>query len=86
MQYGLPVIVSNVAALPELVQDGVNGLLVSPGDVDGLARAIDELSRSPERRRRFAEENLEFAQQVNTWEDVQRLFLEGVSEMMEAGA
>jgi glycosyltransferase involved in cell wall biosynthesis len=84
MQHGLPVIVSNVAALPELVQDGINGLLVSPGDVTGIAKAIDDLSCSPEKRKQFSEENVKFAQRANTWEDVQRLFVERVSELMEA--
>ena len=38
-----PVIVTNIWALNELVQDGVNGLLVNPKDVDALAGAIEKL-------------------------------------------
>ena len=40
---GLPLIVSNVGALPERVEDGVNGILVPPGDVAALAAAIEQL-------------------------------------------
>ena len=40
---GLPLIASNVGALPERVEDGVNGLLVPPGDVVALAAAIERL-------------------------------------------
>lgn len=45
---GIPVVASRIGALPELVQDGVNGLLVSPGDVRGLTRALRRLSSPQE--------------------------------------
>jgi glycosyltransferase involved in cell wall biosynthesis len=35
-----PVISTHVAGIPELMQDGVNGWLVAPGDVDALAAAM----------------------------------------------
>lgn len=43
MAIGRAVIASRVGGLPELVIDGVTGLLVAPGDVDALAKAISEL-------------------------------------------
>jgi glycosyltransferase involved in cell wall biosynthesis len=39
-----PVVGSRVGGIPDLVQDGQNGLLVEPGDTDGLAAAIVRLA------------------------------------------
>lgn len=40
MGAGLPVIATAVAGIPEVVQDGVSGRLVAPGDVAGLGAAM----------------------------------------------
>jgi glycosyltransferase involved in cell wall biosynthesis len=61
MAVGTPVVASRVDGLPEVVQDGVTGALVEPGDVPGLAAAVlrvlerrDELSGAArEAARRF---------------------------------
>lgn len=43
MTSGLPVIATPVGAIPEVVQDGENGLLVPPRDGDALAEALTRL-------------------------------------------
>lgn len=40
MSYGKPVISTPVGGIPDAVEDGVQGILVSPGSVDELAAAI----------------------------------------------
>lgn len=51
MASGLPVVASDVGAIREQVEDGVSGLLVSPGDVGGLIGAVKALLGDPARRR-----------------------------------
>ena len=55
MAAGLPVICGNVNAIPEVVRDGVNGFLVTPGDRETLARRILELLRDEALRTRIGE-------------------------------
>jgi len=45
---GVPVVASRLGALAEVVHDGVDGLLVPPGDVDAWAAALQRLADSPE--------------------------------------
>jgi glycosyltransferase involved in cell wall biosynthesis len=42
-QYGVPVIATRAGPIAATVQDGVNGLLCTPGDAADLARAISQL-------------------------------------------
>jgi glycosyltransferase involved in cell wall biosynthesis len=45
-----PVVATRFASLPEVVEDDVTGLLVAPGSVDELRRALVELAMDPTRR------------------------------------
>jgi glycosyltransferase involved in cell wall biosynthesis len=50
---GAAVIVSRIGALPEIVEDRVSGLVVTPGDTNSLVQAIEELINDEELRRKF---------------------------------
>ncbi|MFQ5511654.1 MAG: glycosyltransferase [Candidatus Krumholzibacteriia bacterium] len=43
MAAGVPVVASRVGSLPEVICDGVNGLLIAPADAVGLARAVRDI-------------------------------------------
>lgn len=47
MARGLPVVASRIGGLPELVEDGVTGLLFTPGDAADLARQVVRLHADP---------------------------------------
>jgi glycosyltransferase involved in cell wall biosynthesis len=48
MAVGLPLVASRVGGVPELVESGVNGLLVEPDRPDALASAMLDLMRRPQ--------------------------------------
>ena len=49
----LPVITSRLAGIAELVDDGVNGVLLPPGREDVIADALERLAADPELRTRY---------------------------------
>jgi glycosyltransferase involved in cell wall biosynthesis len=48
MSYGLPIIATSVGGIPDVIEHGKEGLLVSAGDLAGLQFAIERLADSPD--------------------------------------
>ncbi len=59
MAVGKPVIATRIGGLTDIVKDEETGLLVTPGDVQGLADAIQRLLDHPEQRAAFGANGLE---------------------------
>ncbi len=55
MAYRVPPIVTDSGGSPELVVDGVSGLVVPPSDARSIAEAIEKLYRDPQLRRRMGD-------------------------------
>jgi glycosyltransferase involved in cell wall biosynthesis len=73
MALEVPVVATRIAGVPKLIQEGVNGVLVEPGDVEGLVAAVRRLARDPELRSRLGrvgrgtiEEGYSFAVRMET--------------------
>jgi L-malate glycosyltransferase len=49
MACGAPVVASRAGGLPEVIDDGVNGILEPVGSVEAMGRRAVELLRDPER-------------------------------------
>jgi glycosyltransferase involved in cell wall biosynthesis len=69
MAAGLPVVATRVGGNAELIRNGVNGLLVPPGEVEPLREAMAGLLVDPRFRRRLGREARRTAA-THTWEDV----------------
>ncbi len=70
MMHKLPVVASSVGAIPEIVDDGVTGDLVPPGNAPALAQALIRLLQDPARRRRYGEAGYHRAIGTYTWDRV----------------
>lgn len=64
---GAPVVATTGGALPEVVADGVSGLLVPPGDPEALAGAIERLLGDEHLRDRLGRAGVERARAMFTW-------------------
>ena len=51
---GTPVIASDIPGYRDVVRDGVDGLLVTPGDAQAIAESLRDLYEDPERRLQMA--------------------------------
>jgi len=56
MACSLPVVASNVGGIPEVVEDGVSGILVPPNDARALATACSALLLDPQTRKQMGSE------------------------------
>ena len=74
MHYKLPIITTNVSAMPDLVKDGQNGLLVPPQNSEALANALKKLMTEPELRQRMGERGYRISQSFD-WDKTSFLFL-----------
>ncbi|MBM3474817.1 MAG: glycosyltransferase family 4 protein [Armatimonadetes bacterium] len=61
---GIPVLVTHVGGLPEVIEEGVTGLLVEPGSADALASALCELVADPERGKQLSRRGRERAERL----------------------
>lgn len=61
MACSVPVIATDVGAIPEMVGE-TRGVLVKPGDAEGLARAIEGLMQDPGRARAMGESGRRFVE------------------------
>lgn len=63
MVAGVPVVATNVGGVPEMVQDGVTGILTPPNDPGAIAHAIEKLVEDPVRRRALAHRAKDYVRQ-----------------------
>jgi glycosyltransferase involved in cell wall biosynthesis len=81
MQFGLPVVASDVDGIPDLIIDRENGLLVPPGDAAALADAIAQLYSDPGLRETLGARNKIKAQDFLP-ANMARRYLEVYSEIL----
>ncbi len=81
MYYKLPIVTSRVSAMPELVTDGDNGLLVPPADPEALAEAISRLIKNPDLRKQMGEAGYNRVINEFSWEKTGKKFYRIVKEL-----
>jgi glycosyltransferase involved in cell wall biosynthesis len=82
MAVGLPVISTTVGAIPDAVQDGVNGYLVPPRSPMLLADAIARFARDPDSVSRMGRESRRLYQAFFQFEEMVQRLVEVMHEVM----
>lgn len=78
----VPVVASHFGGFPEVVQDGVTGLLVPPQDAQALALALRELLADPARRRQMGQAGRRWVHERFHWERVAERVLEAYQQVL----
>ena len=67
---GRPVIGSDIGGIPSFVRDGENGFLVEPGNVQGLAEAIEPILQDADLAARMGSAGREIVGRDHRWPDL----------------
>jgi glycosyltransferase involved in cell wall biosynthesis len=83
MAHRMPIVATNIAAIPDFVVDGENGALVAPHDIGGLAQALIRLLGNPELCRRMGERSYEISRRY-TWENTGEIMRRSIEQIVPA--
>lgn len=84
--FGKPVVATRAGGLPEVIDDGRSGLLVSPESPDELARALESIVSSPERAARMGAQGRHLAETRFSWDGVAADILAVYARLVRAKA
>lgn len=83
--FGLPVIATNVGGLPDLIDNGTNGLLVPDDDVEKMVNAITSLLEDSDTTEKLSR-NARALAELSSWSTVRICWNELFAEIMKADA
>ena len=80
LSHGLPVIGTTAGAIPDTVPQE-SGILVSPGDVDALARALRRVITDAGLRRQLSDAAFTAARKLPTWRQSGAIFATALEKL-----
>jgi|GEM_PF-5151165 glycosyltransferase involved in cell wall biosynthesis len=86
MALGLPIVSTLSGAIPEVVQDGENGILVPPDNPEELAKAVISLLDSPDKMDEMSRKGRERVELDFTWKKAAERVLNCYKELIDAPA
>jgi glycosyltransferase involved in cell wall biosynthesis len=75
MSSGKPIIATHVGGIPELVTNNENGILVSPGNVEQIVKALLNLLEHPSLRNRLGSMGRKIVEEKFDWKRIGKLYL-----------
>jgi len=84
MRWGLPCVATDVGGIPEIVEDGTNGILVTPGDEAGLIEGLNRIL-TPELYGAFREAAKNRFKEINDFEGMIDRFESVCKDLVKSG-
>ncbi len=86
MSFGLPVVATNIGAVPDMVEHGQNGLLLAPGDTAALSNSLCRLLENPALRAEYGKRGRALLTARYTWEAVGRRVNQAITGYLKQSA
>lgn len=83
MAHKLPIVATNIGAIPDFIHEGKNGHLVKPGDTDAISAAICDLFRSEDKCRLYGEYGSRLFNERYTWEKTGRRIHDHIQRFLQ---
>ena len=83
MANALPIVAARIGALPDMVQERQNGFLIEPGNVQELAKALDELLGDEKKRRKFGKNSWQISRNRYNWRTVGKIICKNIEKFIE---
>ena len=81
-----PVVTTNVGAMPELIENGKNGYLISVGDIEAMVRRITSILSCPDEQWQSMSDHAFDTASRYTWEDATNLFEQSLNDAVSIEA
>jgi len=82
MSYRLPVIGTNIGAIPEFIHHGKNGYLIQPKDYKTLAQYIIDILKSKEKQYHFGNYGYQLINKKYSWQNTGKLISNTISQIL----
>ena len=82
LSMGLPTVASAVGGIPDTIEDGVDGLLVKPGDVKDLEDKLEWIIQNPERAKEIGESGRKTVIEEYSYEAIENTIGQAISEIV----
>ena len=73
MSQGVPCIASDIGGIPEIIQNGYNGYLIKPGNINEIKKALEEVIESPDKYVELSENCILTAKQFTLESQMKKL-------------
>lgn len=80
LSYGLPIIATDIGAIPDFVIEGVNGFTVPAGNIDMLAARLIELVGDNAMQQEYGRNSLKLADERYNWQSVGNAIRQQIDE------